>query len=99
MALGENYKGPQHKANAARLETELQVQHKRSQAELRSLQAKFDQLERTAREIGRLDFLAVHKKIQDQDSMLAEAKSNVDVAMAELRLLIQSFKMYQSRSW
>jgi chromosome segregation ATPase len=85
MALGDYFKGPQHKANAARLEAELQDQHKRSQADLQSLQTKFDQLERKALEIGLLDLLAVQKKIQDQESMLAEAKSNVDAALAELQ--------------
>ena len=83
MALGDYFKGPQHKANATRLEAELQDQHKRSQADLQSLQAKFDQLERKAREIGLLDLLAVQKKIQEEESMLAEAKSNVEAAMAE----------------
>jgi hypothetical protein len=83
MALSDYFQGPQHKANAARLEAELLDQNKRSQVDLQSLQAKFDQLERKAREIGLLDLLAVEKKIQEEESILAEAKSNADAAMAE----------------
>lgn len=85
MALGDYFKGPQHKANAARLEAELQDQQKRFQDDLQALQAKFDQLEKKAREIGLLDLLAVQKKIQEEESMLAEAKSNLDGAIAEFQ--------------
>ena len=85
MALGDYFKGPQHKANAVRLEAELQDQHKRSQADLQTLQAKFDHLERKAQEIGLLDLLAVQKKIQEEESMLVEAKSKVDATMAEFQ--------------
>lgn len=72
-ALGDYFKGPQHKANAARLEDELAA-----------LQEQFDQLETRAREIGLLDFLAVQKMTQEEDSKLVETKLQIDAAMSEL---------------
>lgn len=43
MALGDYFKGPEHKANASRLETELQTHRQQSQADIQALQAKYDE--------------------------------------------------------
>ena len=43
MALGDYFKGPEHKENAARLAAELQANRQQSQAEMQTLQAKYDE--------------------------------------------------------
>lgn len=97
MAIGDYFKGPQHKAKAARLEAELQDQQKRSQADLQALQEKFDQLERKAREIRLLDLLAVQNKIQEEESLLTEVKSKVDATMAELQAANATLQQVQKQ--
>ena len=44
MGLGDYFKGPEHKANAARLEAELQTQRQQSQVAIHALQARCDGL-------------------------------------------------------
>lgn len=85
MGFGDYFKGPQHKAEATRLETELQALSKRSQSDLQTLQAKYDQLEAKAQEIGLLDLLTVQKKFRDEESRLDIARTQVATAMAELQ--------------
>ena len=63
MPLGDYFKGPEHKANAARLEAELQAHRHQYQVDIQALQAKYDDLESKARELGLLDLLAVQKQI------------------------------------
>ena len=96
MALGDYFKGPEYKAVAARLEVELEAQRQQGHAELNALQAKFDDLETKAREIGILDLLAVKKQIQAEETQLANIKAQVasahtdlDVARAQLRVVQQ----------
>ena len=71
MALGDYFKGPEHKANAARLEAELLAHRQQSQADIHALQAKYDDLETKARELGLLDLQAVQKQIQAEEARLA----------------------------
>lgn len=96
MALGDYFKGPEYKAVAARLEGELEAQRQQGHAELNALQAKFDDLETKAREIGILDLLAVKKQIQAEETQLADIKAQVasahtdlDAAHAQLRVVQQ----------
>ena len=96
MALGDYFKGPEYKAVAARLEVELEAQRQQAHAELNALQAKFDDLETKAREIGILDLLAVKKQIQAEETQLANIKAQVasahtdlDAVRAQLRVVQQ----------
>lgn len=85
MGFGDYFKGPQHKAEATRLEAEIQTLKKRSQFDLQALQEKYDQLDAKAQEIGLLDLLTVQTKIRDEQSLLDAAKTQVAAAMAELQ--------------
>lgn len=96
MALSDYFKGPEHKANAARLEAELQSHRQQSQADIQALQAKYDDLEAKAREIGLLDLLAVQKQIRIEESRLAGVQaqvatmqSDLDAARAQLQAVQQ----------
>lgn len=84
MALGDYFKGPEHKENAARLAAELQANRQQSQAEMQTLQAKYDDLEAKARDIGLLDLLAVKKQIQNEETLLASIQAQVAATQADL---------------
>jgi len=84
MSLGDYLKGPEYKANAARLEAELQAHLQQSQAAMQALQAKNDDLEAKAREIGLLDLLAVKKQIQVEEARLAGVQVQVEVTQTDL---------------
>jgi hypothetical protein len=84
MALGDYFKGAEHKANAARLEAELQAHRQQSQADMKALQAKHDDLEAKAQEIGLLDLLAVKKQIQVQEARLASVQAQLVVTQTDL---------------
>ncbi len=71
MALGDFFKGPEHKANAERLEAELQTQRQqfeekiqalqqKSQDEIQALNAKYSDLEAKTRQNGTLDLVEIH---------------------------------------
>jgi len=96
MSLGDYLKGPEHKANAARLEAELQAHRQQSQADMRALQAKYDDLKAKARELGLLDLLAVQEQIRTEESRLAavqaqaaSVQSDLEAARAQLQALQQ----------
>lgn len=96
MAFGDYFKGPEHKANAARLAAELQSHRQQSQADIQALQAKYDDLEAKAREIGLLDLLVVQKQIRDEEALLASVQaqvaamqSDLDAARAQLQVVQQ----------
>ena len=96
MSLGDYLKGPEYKANAARLEAELQAHRQQSQADMRALQAKYDDLEAKARELGLLDLLAAQEQIRTEESRLAavkaqaaSAQSDLEAARAQLQALKQ----------
>jgi len=84
MAFGDYFKGPEHKENAARLAAELQANRQQSQAEMQTLQAKYDDLEAKARDIGLLDLLAVKKQIQNEGTLLASVQAQVAATQADL---------------
>nr|WP_315495096.1 DUF4041 domain-containing protein [uncultured Rhodoferax sp.] len=96
MALGDYFKGPEHKANAARLEVELQISRQQSQADIRALQAKYDDLEAKARALGLLDLQAVQEQIRTEESRLTDVQAqvasvqiNLEAARAQLQALQQ----------
>ena len=84
MALGDYFKGPEHKANAERLEVELLAHRQQSQADIQALQAKYDDLETKTRELGLLDLLAVQKQIRDEEARLAELRAQVATTQSDL---------------
>lgn len=84
MALGDYLKGPEYKASAARLEAELQVHRQQSQADVRILQAKYDDLEAQTRALGLLDLLAVQEQIRVQESRLTSVQTQVATTQSDL---------------
>lgn len=84
MALGDYFKGPEHKANAVRLAAELQAHRRQSQAEMRALQVKYDDLEAKAQEIGLLDLLEVKKQIQVEVKLLVSVQTQVATTQTDL---------------
>ncbi len=84
MALGDYFKGPENKANAARLEAELQSHRQQSQADIQALQTTYDDLEAKTREIGLLDLLAVKKQIQIEETRLASVQAQVATTQNDL---------------
>ena len=96
MALGDFFKGPEHKANAERLEAELQTQRQqfeekiqalqqKSQDEIQALNAKYSDLEAKTRQNGTLDLVEIQKKIQSQEDILRSVRSQVGSAEQELQ--------------
>ena len=92
MTLGDYFKGPEHKANAARLEAELQAHRQQSMANMQALQAKYDNLEAKVQEVRLLDLVAVRKQIQVEETRLASVQAQVattqsglDVARSQLQ--------------
>lgn len=95
MSLGDYFKGPEHKANAARLEAEFLAYQQQSQAALQALQAKYDDLEAKARELGLLDLLVVQEQIRAEESRLASVQAQVTTMQSDLeaaRTLLQAIQ-------
>ena len=105
MPMVDYFKGPEHKANAARLETELQA-----------LQAKYDDLETKAKEFGLLGLQEVQKQILDEEARVAgvraqaaAAQSDLEAARGQLQavqqqilgaedtVLLESFALYEPK--
>jgi len=84
MALGDYFNGPKHKANADRLEAELEAQRKQSRSEFQTLQNKYDILEAAAKDIGALDLLAVQAQIKVHEDRLADLQTHLSVKEASL---------------
>jgi len=97
MALGDYFKGPEHKAKAARLEAELQACRQQAQADLAALQDKYNDLEAKAREIGLLDLLAVQEMILTEEGRLSNAKSEVSTVHSELENARQQLQTIQQQ--
>lgn len=85
MGFGDYLKGPQHKAEANQLRTELHALKVRSESELKALQTKFDQLETKAREVGLHDLLNVQRQVREEESLLAATKDQIAATTAELQ--------------
>lgn len=84
MGLGDYFKGPEHKANAIRLEAALLTYQQQSQTDIQKLQSKYDDLETKAREIGLLDLLEVKKQIQLAEVQLASVQAQVVAMQTDL---------------
>ena len=84
MALGDYFKGPEHKANAARLEADMQA-----------LRDKYDDLEAKARAIGLLDLLVVQEQIRAEESRLASVQAQVATTQSELEAALHQLQALQ----
>jgi len=84
MALADYFNGPKHKAQATRLQADLEAQRLQSQSELKALLAKYADLEAKAKQIGALDLLAVQTRIESEEGRLAILQSKIAAADAEL---------------
>lgn len=97
MSLGDYLKGPEYKANAARLEADLQAHRQHSQADMRALQAKYDNLEAKARELGLLDLLAVREQIRAQESRLTSVQAEVAATQKDLEAARSQLQVVQQQ--
>ncbi len=84
MALADYFNGPKHKAQATRLQADLEAQRLQSQSELKALLTKYDDLEAKAKQIGALDLLAVRTRIESEEGRLAILQSKIAAADGEL---------------
>lgn len=96
MALGDYLNGPKHKANANRLETELRAHQLQHRTEVQALQAKYNDLEAKARQVGLLDLLAAQEQIRSEEARLdvfqtqfAAMQGALEAARAELHAVKQ----------
>lgn len=97
MALGDYLKGPEHKANAARLEAELLAHRQQSQAEIQAQQASYDDLETKIRELGLLDLLEVQEQIRAEEARLASVRAQVDTMQSNLEAARTQFQAVQQQ--
>jgi hypothetical protein len=86
MTLSDYFKGPEYKANASRLEAELQAHQHQSQVDIQALQAKYDDLETKASELGLLNLMAVQQQIRIEESRLASVQSQVETSQRDLEV-------------
>jgi Domain of unknown function (DUF4041)/T5orf172 domain len=84
MALADYIKGPRHKAEATRLQAELDTQRLKSLSDLQALQEKYSKLEDQAKEVGALNLIEVHARIKAEEDRLASL--NDQVVRAQLKL-------------
>jgi hypothetical protein len=74
MALTDYFKGPKHKAEATRLRADLQA-----------LQAKHNELETKAKEIGALDLIDMQARIMGEEERLAALQAQISHSQVELQ--------------
>ncbi len=84
MAIADYFKGPKHKAEATRLQADLEAQRLQSQSDLRELHARYKDLETKAKEIGALDLIDVQARIQNEQDRLAALQAQIASAQAKL---------------
>lgn len=84
MTFGDYFNGPKHKANAIRLESEIQTLRQQYQAEMQAIQTKYDDLETKVRQIGLLDLLSVQDQIRAEKARLAGVQAQVTNAQIDL---------------
>lgn len=97
MGLSDYLKGPEHKANSARLESELHSQRQQFHVSMQELQAKYNDLEAKVREIGLPDLLAVEKQIQAEEARLANVRVQIEEAHADLKAAQVKFQAVQQQ--
>lgn len=100
MTLGDYFKGPKHKANAVRLESELRSIQQQSQVDiltLQTLQANYDNLVQKAREVelqGRMtasqleaELLALHHQSKADIETEQAKHTDLEIKASEIELL------------
>ena len=97
MALGDYFKGPEHKANAARFEAELRALRQQSQADIQALQTKCDVLEAKAKKIGLLDLLAVEEQIRAEEARLLSMRALVASTQTDLEASRSQLQVVQQQ--
>ncbi|WP_143705506.1 hypothetical protein [Pollutimonas subterranea] len=96
MALGDFFRGSEHRENAERLEAELQALRLQSKAELQALRRQsqeeiqavrtmYTDLEAQVRLNGTLDLVATQKKIHDEKTLLSGVRSHIVTAQSDLQ--------------
>ena len=73
MAIVDYFKGPKHKAEATRLQADLQALH-----------ARYKELETKAKETGALKLIEVQARIHNHQDQLADLHSQIDSAQIKL---------------
>jgi predicted nucleic acid-binding Zn-ribbon protein len=86
MALMDYIKGPTHKANADRLDEELQV-----------LQRQYTDLQQMARECGALDLQAVRESIGQEEVTLQKVQVQIMEARRELNALYENMAVVRQQ--
>lgn len=97
MGLADYLKGPSYKADAARLQDELQASKQKANEALAALQARLDELETKARDIGLLDLITIQSKSQSEQVMLAAVQAQVVAAQQELDLARSQLRSVQQQ--
>lgn len=97
MGLADYLKGPSYKADAARLQDELQANKQKANEALAALQARIDELETKARDIGLLDLITIQSKNQSEQVMLAAVQAQVVAAQQELDLARSQLRSVQQQ--
>lgn len=84
MALADYFKGPIHKAEAARLRADLEAQRLKAQSDILALQDRYNKLEDTAKEVGALNLIEVQARVKTAEDQLGSL--HAQVASAQLQL-------------
>lgn len=84
MALADYFNGPKHKAEATRLQADLETYRLQSQSDLQALQARYKELETTAKQTGALDLIDVQARVKNEEDRLAAIDAQIDSALVKL---------------
>lgn len=85
MALGDFFKGSEHRANAERLEVELQTQRQQFQDEIKALNTKYNDLEARIRRNGMLGLVEIQKKIQAEEARMLSVRGQLETAQNDVQ--------------
>ncbi len=85
MSLSDYLKGPKFKAEAIRLQKDLNEQRLKFQSDLLEQQVKYNQLELKAKEIGTLDLIEVRTRIKSESDLLEDIKKQIEDAQIKLK--------------
>ena len=97
MALGDYFKGPEYKANATKLEAELQTHRHQSQIKIQELQTKYDDLEAKVREIGLMNLLEIKRQIQMEEVRLTNIQTQVAATQSDLETARNQLQQVQQQ--
>jgi len=97
MAIADYFKGPRHKADAARLAAELEAYRQKSAAEMQALQRRYDSLEERAKEVGALDLLQIQETIKNEQDRLKEIESQSSAEQAKIEAAKTELKSVQQQ--